>query len=832
MNVRQPRFQRKKLLIGLGIALGLTSFDLLADPAVTPGQVAVAQQTAPVKKAAAKKTRTGRAGKTAAATATATPVTDDSSIQPAAGQTEPAQAQQQPAAQPDSGKKTAKAAKSDKPEVLEEISITSGREKNLLGVAGSASQGQVSWQQLEYRNVSRPGEVIEMIPGMIATQHSGSGKANQYFLRGYNLDHGTDFTTVLDGIPVNMPTNAHGQGYMDLNSVIPELVGTIDYGKGPYYAEIGDFSAAGFNKITTRKSLPRGLFRYTGGEFDYNRALLANSNQVGDGNLLYAGEFQFYNGAWAVPENSHKYNGMLRYTLDKENWGMAVNAKGYSNTWTATNQIAQSAIDSGQLGLYGSLSPSDQGTSNRYSLSANLWNKGDNWKNDANLYALYYDLNLYSNFTGYLNGPWGDQMNQTEHRIQLGGNSDYVHYDRLFGLDMDNSIGFNFRHDQINGLGLYNTVNRQYLDTISLADVQETTAGAYLKNETHWTEKFRTIAALRADIIDMNVQELANGYSQSSAAYAGAAATNITAYSPALTVGQVGQADPALAAAINAANSGNRSKAMLSPKFSAIFGPWDKTEYYANFGYGYHSNDARGTTYQFDPNFSSTMQLASQQTVTPMAWARGGEIGARTNYISGLTSTLTFWYLRSSQELVFAGDDGTTSVNGMSDRYGLELTNFYKFNDWVTMDFDFAQSQAYFVNTPQTVDGQCVSAYGPCTGKFVPNSVGTVAAAGLQITAPNGMFGTLRLRHFGNSPLDSNGSIWAPDVNLVTLGLGYKQKDYRLDFNIFNLLGQDTSDVAYAYQYSSHSNDQVGNYGLVRHPVEPRMARAGFTIYF
>ncbi|MDD4914318.1 MAG: TonB-dependent receptor plug domain-containing protein [Methylococcales bacterium] len=821
-------YKKKRLIISLGIILGLSSTDLLAAADTDQsGQVELSKQIAQPRKAGAARTRKAKKS------AVSRQVSQDSGAEPVAPpvQTVP----DQPPGKDVQGKhpeQAKKSGKTEKHEELEEVKVTTGREKNLLGVASSASQGQVSWEQLEFRNISRPGELVELIPGMIATQHSGSGKANQYFLRGFNLDHGTDFTTVVDGIPMNMPTNAHGQGYMDLNSLIPELVNTIDYGKGPYYAEIGDFSAAGYSRMTTRKTLPRGIFRYTGGEFDYHRVLAANSSQFGDGNLLYAGEFQFYNGPWAVPENSHKYNGMLRYTLDREKWGMAVNAKGYSNTWTATNQIAQSAIESGQLGLYGSLSPSDQGTTNRYSLSANLWNKGDNWKNDANLYALYYDLNLYSNFTGYLNGPWGDQMNQTEHRIQLGGNSDYVHYDRLFGFDMDNSFGFNFRHDQINGLGLYNTVNRQYLDTISLADVQETTAGAYIKNETHWMEKFRTVAALRADIIDMNVQELANGYSQNSAAYAGAGATSTTAYSPALTVGQVSQADPALAAAINAANSGNVSKAMLSPKFSAIFGPWDKTEYYFNFGYGYHSNDARGTTYQFDPNFSSTMQLASQQTVTPMAWSRGSEIGARTNFIPGLTSTLTFWYLRSSQELVFSGDSGTTSVNGMSDRYGLELTNFYKLNDWVTLDFDYAQSQAYFVNTPPTVDGQCVSAYGPCTGKFVPNSIGTVAAAGIQVTAPNGIFGSLRLRHFGNSPLDSNGSVWAPDVNLVTLGLGYKQKNYRLDFNIFNLLGQDTSDVAYAYQYSSNPNDQVGSYGMVRHPVQPRMARAGFTIYF
>jgi hypothetical protein len=813
--------RKSPLIISLGIVLGIVSSGLQAasnsvqtDPSVKSSRPTPAPKT--------KKTQKAIANPAVKQKNQAVP-TEHPAAQPAAQQPQKNLPDKQSSS-------TNKAADDEKPEALSEIKVSSGREKNLLGIAGSASQGQISSEQLQYRNISRPGELMELIPGTIATQHSGSGKANQYFLRGFNLDHGTDFTTVVDGIPMNMPTNAHGQGYMDLNSLIPELVDKIDYGKGPYYAEIGDFSAAGFNKISTMKSLPQGFLKFTGGEFDYYRTVAANSTKIGDnGNLLFGAEFQAYSGAWAVPENSHKYNGMLRYTLDQENWGLAINAKAYTNTWTATNQIAQNAIDSGQLGLYGSLSPSDQGSTNRYSLSTNVWNKGTDWKNNINLYALYYDLNLFSNYTGYLNGPWGDQVDQTEHRVQVGGNIEHTRFNKLFGLDMDNTYGLNFRHDQINGLGLYETINRQRIDTITLNNVEETTAGAFIKNETHWLEKFRTISALRADIIDNTVTELANGYSQSSAAYSGASATNVTAYSPTLSVGELGVADPGLAATINAANSGSSAKAMLSPKFSAVFGPWYNTEYFANAGFGYHSNDARGTVLQFNPGYQglnpSNQQLTSSgdgsllKPVTPMAWSKGGEIGLRSNVVPKLNSTLALWWLQSSQELVFTGDNGTTSVNGMSDRYGLELTNYYKVNDWLTLDFDLAKSTAYFVNAPQGAN-------------FVPNSVGTVIAAGIQIVAPNGMFGTLRLRHFGDSPLDTNGSYWAPDVNLVSLGLGYKQKNYKLDFNIFNLLGQETSDVAYAYQYSSNPNNQTGSYGVVRHPVEPRMARAGFTIYF
>ena len=251
---------------------------------------------------------------------------------------------------------------------LDEMVVTAGRAKDLIGIAASASQGEVSQAQFEYRPLSRSGELLEVIPGVLATQHSGSGKANQYFLRGFNLDHGTDFTTYVDGIPMNLPTHAHGQGYLDVNSIIPELVNTIEYGKGPYYAEVGDFSAAGYSKLFSMAKLPKGIFKFTAGQYDYYRTLIANSNKAGSGDLLYAGEFNFYNGVWQQPEDSKKFNGMLRYTLNKEDWGMSVFAKAYNNTWTATNQIPQAAVDDGTLGLYGTMDPTDGGDSNRFSL--------------------------------------------------------------------------------------------------------------------------------------------------------------------------------------------------------------------------------------------------------------------------------------------------------------------------------------------------------------------------------------------------------------------------------------------------------------------------------
>ncbi|MFI3198087.1 MAG: TonB-dependent receptor [Methylococcaceae bacterium] len=672
---------------------------------------------------------------------------------------------------------------------LEEIVVTEdARAKNLIGMTGSASQGEVNQAQFEYRPLSRNGELLEVVPGVLATQHSGSGKANQYFLRGFNLDHGTDFTTWVDGIPMNMSTHAHGQGYMDINSVIPELVKNIEYGKGPYYADVGDFSAAGYSKMFSMDKLPEGIMKFTAGEYDYYRTLIANSNKVGNGDLLYAGEFNFYNGVWQQPEDSKKFNGMMRYTLDKDNWGTSINAKAYTNSWTATNQIPQASIDNGTLNQYGTMDPSDGGDTDRFSLSSNIWNKGDNWKNDANIYALYTDLDLYSNFTGYLDNPTqGDQIHQFEHRVQTGGNIEHTRYNKLLGFDMDNTYGLQFRHDEIMNVGLNHTVNRQYLSTVSRNDVSQSTGGAYFKNQTYWLEKLRTIAALRGDFINNDVTVL-----------------DTTTHDP----------------LVNAANSGNAGQALVSPKLSLIIGPWYNTEYFVNAGYGYHSNDARGTTIQLDPTTGSALDSNSAR-ISPMARSRGAETGLRSSFIKGLNSTLALWWLQSDQELVFVGDAGTTEVNGKSNRYGVELTNYYKPTDWLTLDADFAFTSAHFATTPMDA-----------TNSYIPNSVGRVITVGATAVAPNGLFSSVRLRHFGEVPLDESGTFWAGNTSIVNLGAGYQhKKKYKFEIDLFNIFGSTANDIAYAYQ-NAYPAGATGQDGIMKHPVEPRMVRGTITVNF
>ncbi|MFZ2725252.1 MAG: TonB-dependent receptor [Methylococcaceae bacterium] len=648
-----------------------------------------------------------------------------------------------------------------------------GNDTDLTGIASSASQGIVGQKQFAYRPLARVGELIEVIPNALATQHSGSGKANQYFLRGFNLDHGTDFSVSVDGIPMNMPSHAHGQGYLDLNSIIPELIENVDYGKGVYYAEVGDFSSAGYSNMHSFKQLAKGFIKFTGGDYDYYRLVSANSHQLGAGTLLYAGEFNSYNGVWQNPENLDKYNGLLTYNVSRNNVDYSLYAKTYHANWTATNQIPQRAIDNGLLNQYGTMDNSDGGVSSRYSISGNIKSHNANYKNEANIYALYSDLNLYSNFTGYLNDPiQGDQIQQQERRVQLGANAEQTWFSDYFGFEQDNSLGIQIRHDDIMGLALNHTQNRQWLNTIRNDSITQTSIAIYIKNQTQWLKKFRTIAGLRADSFDFTV----NSHSL-------------------------------------AMNSGTRSASLFSPKLSLILGPWYQTEAFINLGYGYHSNDARGTTLKIDPITDNTANA-----VNPLVWSRGGEIGFKNQSINGLSSSIAFWYLQMASELVFVGDAGGTEPTGSSERYGVEWNNNYQVNRWLTLDADLGFTKARYLNTPSH-------------SSHISNSVGRVISAGAVIKLPYHFFTTLRLRHFGDVPLNETASFYAGNTTLVNYALGYEYKAIKVQLDLFNLFDSHSNDIAYAYE-SKLKTELNAVDGVLKHSVEPRMIRLSASVSF
>ena len=369
-----------------------------------------------------------------------------------------------------------------------------GHYENAIGTSDSASQGYITPRLIEARPIQRPGEVLEYVPGLIVTQHSGEGKANQFFLRGFNLDHGTDFSTSVAGVPVNMPTHAHGQGYSDLNFLIPELVSRIDYKKGPYFAQEGDFSSAGAANFHYVDSLKQGMASLTYGSNNYRRALVGDSHALTSGTLLLAFEGLGNDGPWEVPSKYGKRNGVLRYTLGTAADRQAITVMAYEGRWTATDQIAQRAVDTGQVGRFGSLDRTDGGNSQRYSVSYERRRAIGNGEFQLNAYAMRYRMQLFSNFTYFMNDAVnGDQFEQADRRSVFGIHPSWVITGHIGEHDSTFKFGLNLRRDNIGTVGLYNTAARERNSTVRQDSVQQTSLGLYGEHTFEWNEWMRSV---------------------------------------------------------------------------------------------------------------------------------------------------------------------------------------------------------------------------------------------------------------------------------------------------------------------------------------------------
>lgn len=652
-----------------------------------------------------------------------------------------------------------------------ELSAVEVRAKaeNLEGIATSGSEGVVSSQRLAAVPILRPGEALEMVPGLIVTQHAGDGKANQYFLRGFNLDHGTDFATYLGGVPVNMPTHAHGQGYTDLNFLIPELVDRITFRKGPYFAEEGDFSSAGAAHIDYFRQIDGTLAQLTLGQNGYARSLLAGSPELGGGHLLYALELFHNDGPWQVEEHYRKLNGVLRYSQGTRNDGFSITGMAYHGRWTSTDQIARRAISSGAVDRFGSLDPTTGGETHRYSLSGEWAKRWEKAQSKANVWWLKSDLDLWSNFQYCLNAgcPPGDQFKQAERRQAGGFAVSHAMFDHWGGFEVENSIGLQGRIDDLNPVGLYTTSARQTLSTVREDKVTQHSLGLWAQNETRWTEWFRSVQGLRADTYDFTVD------------------SNL------------------------AANSGKASDQMVTPKLALIFGPWRKTELYLNYGHGFHSNDARGTTIRVDPADGVT----PVQAVKPLVRTKGYELGLRSEIVPGWQSTVALWQLDSASELLFVGDAGTTEASRPSRRYGVEWTNLYVLSDWLALDADLAWSHARFRD------------HDPLVGDFIPGAVTTTANIGMTLDHLGPWFGAVRLRYFGPRPLIEDNSVRSQSSALTNLRMGYKfSQRTQLALDVFNLFDRKVNDIEYWYDSQLASEGAAVDDRHI-HPSEPRNLR-------
>jgi len=646
--------------------------------------------------------------------------------------------------------------------------------ENLVGIAAAASQGAVTAMQLDVRPIRRPGEVLETVPGMVTSQHSGEGKANQYYLRGFNLDHGTDFSTTVAGVPVNMPTGAHAHGYSDVSFLIPELVSGVQFKKGPYFADEGDFSAAGAANINYVNRLERPLFELSGGDQGWRRAIAAASPRVGEGYFLGALELNHNDGPWIRPDDYQKVNGVLRYSRGDNRNGFSVTGMGYWADWDATDQVPERAITNGLISRFGAIDSSDGGKANRQSVAAEYQRSSGPSSVRATGFVLHNSLNLFSNFTYLLDDPdHGDQFEQAERRTAAGGRLTYRRLGHFYERHTESAVGVQVRSDWLDPVGLYHTQARQRLSTTREDQAGQTLAGAFAQTEIEWTRSLRTTFGLRADVYRFSVTS-----------------------------------DHPL-------NSGDGSDGILSPKFGAVLGPWSGTELYVNAGMGFHSNDARGAAIHVDPANGEFVDR-----VTPLVRARGAEVGLRTVRVRGLQSTVALWYLGLDSELLFVGDAGTTEAGRPSRRVGAEWTNYARLRPWLTVDADLAWTHAQFSDDDPA-------------GNFVPGALDRVISAGLTAEGRHPVFGSLRVRHFGPRALIEDASVQSRNTTLWNGEAGYRLSNKsRVVFEVFNIFDAEVSDIDYFYTSRLPGEPEDGVEGIHLHPALPRSAWVGLQVSF
>lgn len=645
---------------------------------------------------------------------------------------------------------------------------------HLLGIADTASQGIVTPAKLDQRAYLRTGEILETVPGLLISQHSGEGKANQYYLRGFNLDHGTDVGTTVAGLPVNMRTHAHGQGYSDLNFLIPELVSNIQYEKGPYFADEGDFSAAGAVHINYVHSLDRPFAQLDLGRDAYRRLLTAGSLKLAGGHLLGAVEGFHNDGPWVTGDDFRKFNGLIRYSWVGPRDSLELTGMAYHGRWNSTDQIPARAVASGQYSRFGSIDPTDGGWSRRNSLVASWTHAGEDTHAKVQAYFSDYAMDLFSNFTYFLNDPVnGDQFQQRDRRTLAGLKARQRWSGFLLGHLTDTEVGLEIRNDTIRSLGIFNTRARQILATSTLASVLELSEGFWIQNKVQWSPTIRSILGLREDLYQFEVR------------------SNLPA------------------------NAGQAHATLTSPKASLVFGPFSDTEFYVSYGQGFHSNDARGTTIRVDPATGDPVER-----VTPLVRALGYEVGLRTAILPAWQSTLALWRLDLGSELVFAGDSGTTEASRPTRRLGVEWSNEIHLSDHLTLNADLAYSRARFADRNPA-------------GDHVPESIEGVGLVGISWKATDRLDFSVLQRYFGPRALREDNGVrsqashltqgqarWRPTPNLT------------LTADLFNVFNRRATDIDYFYTSRLPGEAAEGVEDLHSHPVEPRQFRLGLQVRY
>lgn len=649
-------------------------------------------------------------------------------------------------------------------EPIPEQIVVTGARTELLGVAQTSSQGIVLPQEIQQLPSLRPGQLLETVPGLTVTIHSGEGKANQYLLRGFNLDHGTDIASFIDGIPVNLRTHAHGQGYADLNFFIPELSAGLDYTKGPYFAEQGDFSSVAsvhlqyVNEVADQVSA-------TGGSFNYERLFGAGTQEFGTAHVLGALELVHYDGPWTHPDNYRKVNAVLRYSEGEAHEGYSITGMYYRGLWNATTDQPVRAMDSAYMaslnltpiGRFGTLDPSDAGQTQRMSLSSAYSHGTLDWHLDANAYVVNSNLTLWNDFTHFLDDPvHGDQEAQNDIRTFFGGGLSYAQYPMLLGTNSEILTGLQGRYDDIH-VYRFHTEDRTPLSTLENDRVGEVSVAAYGQLTDYWTEWFRTVIGLREDYFT---------------------------------------------ASDRGTNAATADQTIFQPKGSIVLTPFEDYEIYVSAGRGFHSNDVRGiaTGGQF---------LTSSE---------GEEAGIRATPFPQLHITATLFQMTFKSELTYNPDVGQTSAGPPSRRTGIEINPTYTPFDWMELYGSVALTHARFSEPFDDGTGH--------VGRYIPDAPAVIGNLGIYVRNLGHWFGAIEFRYLGQHPLTPDNVEKSSGDKEWNMNVGYDfGAGIKAQLEIVNVLGSKDDAAEYWYADRLPGEPAGGVADLHIHPLEPRSFR-------
>ena len=680
---------------------------------------------------------------------------------------------------------------------LPEVVVTASR-VNLLGVAITASQGSVTQKELELRPAYRVGQLLESTPGLVVTVHSGEGKANQYLLRGFNLDHGTDIANFVDDVPINRPTNTHGQGYSDLNFLMPEIANGLDFTKGPYYAAVGDFGAVASTHIHLADDIP-GQMSLSAGTLGVYNGFLGGTAHLGDADRLLAAVYLGHvDGPFTHSDNFRKIAGTLRYSHGTDADGYSLTAMYYHGLGNLTTDQPLRAVQEGLIDRYGTLDPSDGNRSERLSVSAHYGVTGVGWAFTAGAYVIHSRMTLWNDFTHFLDDPVnGDQEVQTEDRTTAGGQAAFQFRTMLLGVETDTTLGVQGRYDDAY-VDRRHTDHRAVLgyceieqasgpavpvvavglacsaDRVHLGDV-----GPYAETTTRWTAWLRTILGVREEFYAADDHSFTTGF------------------------------------------SGSQSQTLFQPKGSLVLGPWWKTEVYFSAGQGFHSDDVRGVF--------GTVPLVGEPTAaghTPLlSKATGEEIGVRTNLVPKLAVQVAVFQEDFNSELEYDQDVGQDTASAPSRRQGVELSGQYKPFPWIELNTDLAFSNARYRGD--------YPLFGLAT-PYIANAPDFIGSFGVLIDNLGSWFGGLQWRDLGPYPInDGEKEPQDKGYSEINVDLGYKVNPrLKLQLSVFNLLNTKADSAAYYYTSRLPGEPAAGIADFQLHPLEPISAVAKATLLF